>query len=171
MLAVIVVRDGTVPAGAGETISECDGRAALVGSGTAAAAVEAARHRPRRDHVRGRRLPPGAWTEALSTHFDDEPILVLPASPDGRDLAPRLAAQLQRPLYADVHGSVAVADRPDSPSRHRAALGRAARSVRRHAAARRARCGSHRIDGHGDRSSTDRRRRAPTPRRRAGAAG
>jgi electron transfer flavoprotein alpha subunit len=100
MLAVIVVRDGMVPAGAGETISECDGRAALVGSGTAAAALEL--------HDTARQVTtyevgdfrPGAWAEALSTHFDDEPILVLPASPDGRDLAPRLAAHLQRPLYA-----------------------------------------------------------------------
>jgi electron transfer flavoprotein alpha subunit len=100
MLAVIVVRDGTVPAGAGETISECDGRAALVGSGTAAAAVElqdTARHVTTFEIGDFR---PGAWTEALCTHFDDEPILVLPASPDGRDLAPRLAAQLQRPLFA-----------------------------------------------------------------------
>ena len=36
MLAVIVVRDGVLPAGAAETISECAGRALLVGSGTAA---------------------------------------------------------------------------------------------------------------------------------------
>jgi len=36
----------------------------------------------------------------LASHLADEPALVLPASPDGRDLAPRLAAQLQRPLYA-----------------------------------------------------------------------
>ena len=43
---------------------------------------------------------PGAWAQLLAAHFTDEPILVLPASPDGRDLAPRLAAQLQRPLYA-----------------------------------------------------------------------
>ncbi|HEY7625832.1 MAG TPA: mycofactocin-associated electron transfer flavoprotein alpha subunit, partial [Ilumatobacteraceae bacterium] len=34
--------------------------------------------------------------------LDAEPILVLPASPDGRDLAPRLAARLERPLYAQA---------------------------------------------------------------------
>ncbi len=104
MLAVIVVRDGVVPAGAGETISECEGKAALVGSGTAAASVEV-------QHV-SRQLTmfevgdyrPGTWAEALTRHFEDEPILVLPASPDGRDLAPRLAAQLQRPLYAMCMG-------------------------------------------------------------------
>jgi electron transfer flavoprotein alpha subunit len=42
---------------------------------------------------------PGAWAEALAEPLADEPILVLPASPDGRDLAPRLAARLQRPFY------------------------------------------------------------------------
>ncbi|MEY2400973.1 MAG: hypothetical protein QOJ08_1084, partial [Ilumatobacteraceae bacterium] len=39
MLAVIVVRDGVVPAGADETISECNGRASLIGSGTAIASA------------------------------------------------------------------------------------------------------------------------------------
>ena len=100
MLAVIVVRDGMVPAGAGETISECDGRTALIGSGTAAASLEL--HDVARQvtmfEIGGFR--PATWAEALSSRFADEPILVLPASPDGRDLAPRLAAQLQRPLFA-----------------------------------------------------------------------
>ena len=104
MLAVIVVRDGMVPAGAGETISECDGRAALVGSGTAAASLELQRTARQVTTFEIGDFRPGAWAEALSTHFDDEPILVLPASPDGRDLAPRLAAQLQRPLYAMCMG-------------------------------------------------------------------
>ena len=104
MLAVIVVRDGMVPAGAGETISECDGRAALVGSGTAAASLELQRTARQVTMFEIGDFRPGAWAEALSTHFDDEPILVLPASPDGRDLAPRLAAQLQRPLYAMCMG-------------------------------------------------------------------
>ena len=34
MIALIPVRDGVLPAGAAETISECDGRALIVGSGT-----------------------------------------------------------------------------------------------------------------------------------------
>ena len=54
------------------------------------------------DHVRGRRLRiPAAWAEALATHFDDEPILVLPASPDGRDFAPRLAAAVATAAVRD----------------------------------------------------------------------
>lgn len=104
MLAVIVVRDGQLPAGADETISECDGRGVLVGSGTRSAADQL--HGVARElttiEVDG--FGPGGWAEALAAHLVDEPILVLPASPDGRDLAPRLAARLQRPLYALAMG-------------------------------------------------------------------
>ena len=72
------------------------------------------RRRPRRDrdgrrpHDRGARLrarrrgPP-----ALAAVVADADVIVLPASPDGRDLAPRLAAALDRPLLA---GAVAVAE-------------------------------------------------------------
>lgn len=102
MLAVIVVRDGVLPLGAHESISECDGRAVLVGTGTAAAASDL-------DHVAREvtmmevgEFRPGAWAEMLATQLADEPILVMPASPDGRDLAPGLAAELRRPLYAQA---------------------------------------------------------------------
>jgi electron transfer flavoprotein alpha subunit len=99
MLAVIVVRDGVLPAGAYETISECEGRAMLIGSGTAAASTEV-RHVAH--HVTTAEVGdfrPGAWAEALAPHLTDEQIVVLPASPDGRDLAPRLASLLQRSFY------------------------------------------------------------------------
>jgi electron transfer flavoprotein alpha subunit len=102
MLAVIVVRGGVLPAGAPEAVSECDGRALLVGSGVASATSDL-------DHV-ARQVTtmeigdfrPSAWAEGLAEHLADEPIVVLPASPDGRDLAPRLAARLQRALYAQA---------------------------------------------------------------------
>ncbi len=100
MLAVIVVRDGRLPVGADESISECNGRALLVGSGTRSAAAEV-------DHVANQvttielgDFRPAAWAATLATHLDDEQVVVMPASPDGRDLAPRLAAELHRPLYA-----------------------------------------------------------------------
>ena len=100
MLAVIVVRDGVLPAGAAETISECAGRALLVGSGTAAVSAEM-RHVARQvTTIEIGDFHPAAWALALATELADEQIIVLPASPDGRDFAPRLAAQLQRPLYA-----------------------------------------------------------------------
>src|SRR3954470_9079209 len=100
MLAVIVVRDGQLPAGADETISECGGRALLVGSGTARAAEDARKVSRELTTAEVAQFAPAAWADALATHLAEEQMLVLPASPDGRDLAPRLAARLQRPLHA-----------------------------------------------------------------------
>jgi len=100
MLAVIVVRDAELPAGADETISECGGRALLVGSGTSAAALELQHVARETTTVEIGDFKPAAWATALAPHLADEPIVVLPASPDGRDFAPRLASQLQRPLFA-----------------------------------------------------------------------
>jgi electron transfer flavoprotein alpha subunit len=99
MLAVIVVRDGVLPAGANETISECEGRAMLVGSGTAAASADVRHVAHQVTTAEVGDFRPGAWAEALAAHLTDEQIIVLPASPDGRDLAPRLAARLQRSFY------------------------------------------------------------------------
>ena len=100
MLAVIVVRDGVLPAGANETISECGGRAVLVGSGCAAATADVQHVAHQVTTIEIGDFHPGAWAQALDSELAGEPIVVLPASPDGRDLAPRIAAQLQRPLYA-----------------------------------------------------------------------
>jgi electron transfer flavoprotein alpha subunit len=54
---------------------------------------------------------PAAWAAALAPHLRDTDVVVLPASPDGRDLAPRLAHALGRPLLAgaiEVTGDRAV---------------------------------------------------------------
>lgn len=47
---------------------------------------------------------PGAWSEGLRAApvITDADVVLLPGSADGRDLAPRLAAALQRPLLAGV---------------------------------------------------------------------
>ena len=102
MLAVVPVRDGVLPAGAAETIAECAGRAVLAGSD------------PNPDDLTGIAtdlrtvelgpFAPDRWSSALAALVDDD-IVVLPASPDGRDLAPRLAHRLGRRLLA---GAVAV---------------------------------------------------------------
>jgi electron transfer flavoprotein alpha subunit len=86
-----------LPSGGAETVAECGGRALVVGSA------------PRIDELVGvardvRLLElgdyaPARWSAALAAHIDDD-VVVLPASPDGRDLAPRLAAQLGRRLLA-----------------------------------------------------------------------
>jgi electron transfer flavoprotein alpha subunit len=104
MLAVIVVRDGVLPAGAHETISECHGNVMLVGSGTQAAAADVQHVAARVTEFEVGDFHPAAWSESLAAHLTDEQMVVLPASPDGRDLAPRLAAELRRPLYAMAMG-------------------------------------------------------------------
>jgi electron transfer flavoprotein alpha subunit len=102
VLAVIPVRDGVVPAGGAETADECGGRSLVIGSGTVEAApaiggivsiAEVGTYRP------------AAWAEALAPVLAAEAIIVLPTSPDGRDLGPRLAAALGRPFFA---GAISV---------------------------------------------------------------
>ncbi len=102
MLAVIPVRDGELPAGALETIAECGGRVLLVGDGLDAVGAFGA------VDVRTAELgqyAPGSWAASLGALLGDEPVIVLPASPDGRDLAPRIAHVLDRQLVA---GAVSI---------------------------------------------------------------
>jgi len=77
VIALIPVRDGVQPLGSDETITEAGGRTLLVTG----------------------RFAPGAWATALAPRLSGERV-VLPASPDGRDLAPRLAYTLDVPLLA-----------------------------------------------------------------------
>ena len=100
MLALIVVRDADLPAGADETISECGGRVVLVGSGTGAAALAIQHVASEATTIEVGEFKPATWAVALAPLLADEPVVVMPASPDGRDFAPRLAAELQRPLFA-----------------------------------------------------------------------
>lgn len=105
MIAVVVVRDGLLPAGGAEVVAECKGRAVLIGSQTSVA-IEALRGvATELTLIERDSFQPAAFAIELTQVLVDEPIVVLPASPDGRDLAPRLAASLQRPLHA---GAIAV---------------------------------------------------------------
>lgn len=101
MLAVIPIRDGELPAGAEETLAECDGIGWIVGSGTADADLDGiARHVT---EVELGDYEVGRWSRTLAGLLADEPgadAIVLPHSPDGRDLAPRLADAIRRPLMA-----------------------------------------------------------------------
>jgi electron transfer flavoprotein alpha subunit len=99
VLAVVVVRDAELPAGAEETVAEAGGAVLVVGSGTSEAAgrlVSARRiwllERPG--------VAPAALASALAALLAGVDMVLLPASPDGRDLAPRLAAILDRGLLA-----------------------------------------------------------------------
>jgi electron transfer flavoprotein alpha subunit len=104
MLAVVPVRDGAVPPGGDEAVAEAGGRAFVIGSGTDAAvgALTAA------TDVRTAEVgayAPAAWAAALAPHLLGSAVVVLPASADGRDLAPRIAHALGRPLLA---GAISV---------------------------------------------------------------
>lgn len=99
MIAVVVVRDGVLPLGGLEAVAEAGGRVLLAGPGALAAAAEVGGHgRDVRSWDSGA-YAPAAYAAALAPLLTDEDVVVLPASPDGRDLAPRLALELHRPLY------------------------------------------------------------------------
>jgi electron transfer flavoprotein alpha subunit len=98
-VAVIVARDGELPAGADETVAEAGGAALVLGSGTrqAAGLLDAA---SRVWLLERTSVVPGAVAAALAPVLSGVPMVLLPGSPDGRDLAPRLAVALGRPLLA-----------------------------------------------------------------------
>lgn len=97
-LAVVIVRAGVLPVGAAEAVAEAGNRVLLVGSGTQAAAGELGAARTWHAETVG--AAPAGLAAAMAPLVRDVRMLVLPASPDGRDFAPRLAAELDRPLLA-----------------------------------------------------------------------
>ncbi|GAC1373867.1 MAG: hypothetical protein NVSMB4_00840 [Acidimicrobiales bacterium] len=98
-IAVVPVRDGALPLGTDETVAEAGGRVLLAGSGTESAAAELRTARAVWTAELGA-FAPGAWARRLAGALADTAMVILPASPDGRDLAPRLAHAMGRPLYA-----------------------------------------------------------------------
>jgi electron transfer flavoprotein alpha subunit len=108
MLAVIPVRAGRLPAGGDETVAECAGRAVLVGDGARAAAGALGGLTARVSAWEAGRFAAAAWASALTGLLRTEHAVVLPASADGRDLAPRIAHTLGRPLLA---GALQVTER------------------------------------------------------------
>lgn len=111
MIAVVVVRAGMLPAGGSEAVAECAGRAVLIGSQAATAAEALRGIATELTLIECEQFQPATCADALTSVLKDESIVVLPASPDGRDLAPRLASALHRPLHA---GAIEVSpDRVD----------------------------------------------------------
>ena len=120
MIAVVPVRRGELPAGADEAVAEAGGRAVVAGEGAreaasslASAVVGVGARRPASLAPTGAAVrycelgtfQPGRWASGLARLVEADDVVLLPASPDGRDLAPRLAAALRRPLFA---GALAV---------------------------------------------------------------
>ncbi|ASU84123.1 electron transfer flavoprotein subunit alpha/FixB family protein [Nocardiopsis gilva YIM 90087] len=100
-LAVVHARDGALPAGADEAVAEARGHALVVGSGARDAAEELRGVAVRSWYAEtGARAGPAALLGGLVDAVRDIPLVICPASPDGRDLAPRLAAACGRALLA-----------------------------------------------------------------------
>ncbi len=111
MLAVLPVREGLLPAGGLETVAECGGDVLLIGDHTRAAAELLTGYARSVTVVEAGPFAPSAWATFLAGTIVGEVAgaapIVLPASPDGRDLAPRLAAALGRDLFA---GAITITD-------------------------------------------------------------
>lgn len=103
-IAVIPVRGAVLPAGADETIAEAGGVVLLAGSGTGEAAASLAVDVVSVATAEIGAPAFGAWAAALAPVLARYHAVLLPASPDGRDLAPRLAAAMDRPLLAGATG-------------------------------------------------------------------
>ncbi len=108
-LAVVVARDGRLPVGSDEAVAEAGGTAIVVGTDTENAARALVGALQVHWAETGGGLRPASLVHRLAPLVGRVPLLVLPTSPDGRDLAPRLAAALGRPLIA---GAVSVQCRP-----------------------------------------------------------
>jgi electron transfer flavoprotein alpha subunit len=104
VIAIIPVRAGTLPLGGDEAVAEAGGTAIVVGEGAVAAAAHLAGIATSVTCIERRGFAPDALARGLAPLVGDH-VVVLPAGPDGRDLAPRLARRLDRPLLA---GTVSV---------------------------------------------------------------
>jgi electron transfer flavoprotein alpha subunit len=102
-IAIVVARSGELPMGADEAVAEAGGRVLVVGERAldAARSLTTASHAWTAETERG--LRPGGLARLIAPSLYDVPLVILPASPDGRDLAPRLAAELVLPLLAGAH--------------------------------------------------------------------
>ena len=114
MIAVVTVRDGVAPAGADEAICEASGQAIIIGSGTPTAA-ETLRYFATHIWLVETDIHAANVVAALENINRSHDSLILPATPDGRDLAPHLAHALSRSLYA---GAISISDTKVSVSRN-----------------------------------------------------
>jgi electron transfer flavoprotein alpha subunit len=118
LIAVVPVREGVLPAGGLEALAESRGRGVLVGTGLDEAIA----------HTHGiathltlaptsscaPRVLADAAAAALTSHMANAAVVV-PASPDGRDLAPLLARRLDRAFHA---GATEVSEHRVRAARH-----------------------------------------------------
>lgn len=109
MFVVVPIRGGRLPAGGAEVASEYGRNGVLlIGAGTTSAAKQLNGVVERVQCAEVGAFRADAWSSAIAAHIKDQ-VIVLPGCPDGRDLAPRIAAATSRRYFgscADVrtHG-------------------------------------------------------------------
>lgn len=101
-LAIVHARAGELPPGALEAVTEASGCLLVLGDGARAAAAAATAATSAWCCDTGPGLQPGRLAASIAPLVAGVRLLILPGSPDGRDLAPRLAAGLGRPLLANA---------------------------------------------------------------------
>jgi electron transfer flavoprotein alpha subunit len=122
-VAVVVARDGRLPTGAAAAVEAAGGKVIVAGSGAEAGARALLGARRAWWAETGPGLRPARLAATLAGAVEPVPLVVLPGSPDGRDLAPRLAAWLGRPLLAGATDA-AWCSAPDGRSTVRATVSR-----------------------------------------------
>ncbi|MEV6611986.1 mycofactocin-associated electron transfer flavoprotein alpha subunit [Kutzneria sp. NPDC051319] len=101
-VALVVVRDGELPLGADEVAAEAGGAVLVVGTNAKVAADQLTAARTVWVAESGT-VTPGALAGALAPALREVHAVVLVAAADGRDLAPRLAYALGRPLLSGAN--------------------------------------------------------------------
>lgn len=99
-LAVVVVRAGELPVGAVQCASLARGRVLIAGTGTAAAFDELIEAGVASSGI-GLEADPNdriGIARIVASRFSEFPMLLFPCTPDGRDLAPLVAAEMARPM-------------------------------------------------------------------------
>ncbi len=103
-VAVIPVRAGVLPLGAAEVIAEAGGPTIVIGTGVEHAASQLESTATQMWLVNADAFSPSGYARDLATTVRqigaDGNHLLLPASPDGRDMGPRVAALTGRPFVA-----------------------------------------------------------------------
>lgn len=99
MIAVVVARHGQLSSGALETTAECGGRVVVIGSAVAAAAELLNGVATEVRLIEAGDFQPARYAAILGDHLASQNAVVHPASADGRDLAPRVAAVLGREFH------------------------------------------------------------------------
>ncbi len=100
MIAVIPVRGGRAPLGAETAIDAARGRALLIGEDVAAAAASLETTLVELATCEAGPYAPARWADGLRDALAAEPGVLLPGSPDGRDLLGRLGGVLRRRCVA-----------------------------------------------------------------------